>query len=465
MNKHVFTMAGVLCLATVSADAARRYPNIILINADDLGYGDVACYGQKLIKTPHIDQLAREGTRFTDCYVGSPVCGPSRTTMLTGKHAGHAWRRHNRPAAKESAFPPGKHPNNLPASEITMATMLRKAGYVTGGIGKWGLGEIDEEGGAHHHGFDFYYGFYNHTAAHSYYPPSIDINGKAVPILGNQNGKRRVYIHDRFEEETLRFILENKEQPFFLYLPYTLPHSKYEGPGMEPYADRDWPEKYRHYAAMITRLDDSVGNIMNLLKELELDHETLVLFTSDNGPSDQNIVDHFKAAGPLRGYKRSLYEGGIRVPMIVRWPGKVPAARESDFVWYQVDLMKTFAELTDAELPPNVDGISVLPTLLGRPQVEEKFHYWEFYFPFQQAVRMDQWKGIRFGTEEPLKLYNLSRDVAESNDVAAQHPEIVEMIKKHMKEARHDTPFYNTSPRRQTERGNRVNRKPKSPRG
>ena len=413
-------------------------PNIIFILADDLGYGDVGCYGQKVIQTPHIDQIAAEGMRFTDHYAGSTVCAPSRCCLMTGLHTGHALVRGNA---------------NVPLrpSDVTVAELLKSAGYATGIIGKWGLGEAGSTGIPNRQGFDYWFGYLNQKHAHNYYPTFLWRNQEKVPLdnevqdvnpPGGVATKRVQYSHDLFAEEALAFVERNKSNPFFLYLTFTIPHANNEAkdkgmevPSLEPYEGRDWPEPQKGHAAMITRMDRDIGRLMAQLKELGLDGKTLVMFASDNGPHKEGGGDpeFFNSSGPLRGYKRAVYEGGIRVPLIARWPGHVLA------FW---DFLPTCCELAGVQPPEGIDGISIVPTLLGggRKQTEHEYLYWEFHEQGKkQAVRMGDWKGVRLDVAKnpdgPIELYNLKDDIGEAKNVAARRPEIVAKIEEYMKAA------------------------------
>jgi len=408
----------------------RRRPNIIFIIADDLGYGDLGSYGQQLIQTPHLDAMAAEGMRFTQCYAGSTVCMPSRATLMTGLHTGHARIRANRSVkAKRVALRP---------QDLTVAELLKSAGYTTGGFGKWGLGGVRSEGPPHKKGFDEWFGYLSQSNAHEYYPEFLWRNGEQVWIEENFDGKKEVYSHDLITSEALSFIQAHQEDRFFLYLPYTIPHPRLEPPSDEPYADKPWPQEEKSRSAMITRMDRDVGRILSLLKELRLDKDTIVFFTSDNGParSDTEIgAALFRRFGPLSGSKGKLYEGGIRVPMLVWWPGVIEPGTVSEHVWAFWDFMLTAADLAETELPEDVetDGISVLPTLLGETQQEHEYLYWEYFNglatgDFLQAVRMGDWKGVRNAADADIELYDLRDDISEEHDLAAEHPEIVAEI-------------------------------------
>ena len=440
MNRRRFLQvagmgAAAAAMGSICKAARMRKPNIIYVMVDDMGIGDLGCYGQKKIKTPNIDRLGREGMRFTNHYAGSPICGPTRCSLMTGLHTGHCTRRGNQTKAGSLKLLP------LRKEDYTVASMLKKAGYVTGGIGKWGLGNPGTTGVPEKHGFDYFYGYYDQVHAHSYYTDYLILNGKEVPIAENKGGKRKVYAHDLFAEATFDFIRRHKDEPFFLYLPFTIPHGKYEVPDDGPYSDEDWPQQAKNYAAMITRMDGDIGRMMKLLKEVGIDDDTIVFFTSDNGPNPP-FIKAFGSHGGFRGRKGRLYEGGIRMPMIVRQPGRIAAGTVSDYPWVFYDLMATAAELAGIDPPGKTDGISVVPTLSGKKQKVRDFFYWEFYSPFHQAVRMGKWKGIRFGTKEPMELYDLSVDEFETKDIAADHQDIVKKIGSIMEREHVDTPYW-----------------------
>lgn len=394
-------------------------PNIIFILADDLGYGDVGCYGQKDILTPNLDRMAAEGVRFTQCYSGSTVCAPSRCSLMTGYHTGHALIRGNKGLA-------------LRHQDTTVAEMLKKGGYSTALIGKWGLGNADTDGAPCKKGFDYFFGYMNQTLAHNYYPHTLWRNDKQVEL------KPGTYSHDLFTQEALQWVRQQKDKPFFLYLAYTIPHANNEktcetGNGMEvpsdkPYSTRPWPQPERNKAAMITRMDSDIGRLQKLLKDQGIDKNTIVFFASDNGPHREGGGDpeFFHSSGPLRGMKRDQYEGGIRVPMIVRWPGKIAPGRTSDQMWAFWDFFPTAADLAGQKAPKGLDGISMVPAILGKPQKQPPYLYWEFHERgFQQAARKGNWKAVRLGPDKPVELYDLGNDVSESRNIASEHPDIV----------------------------------------
>ena len=415
----------------------QSYPNIVFILADDLGYGDLGCYGQKKIRTPNIDRLAAEGMRFTQAYAGNTVCAPSRAALMTGLHMGHARIRGNAKVPLE----PG---------DVTVAEVLKAAGYSTGAIVKWGLGNEGTTGHPNRQGFDEWFGYLDQTHAHNYYPEYLWRNERQWQLRGNANGQKGEYSPDRFTSAALNFLRINQQRPFFLYLAYTLPLANNElgsktGNGMEiptdkPYSNENWPQVEKNKAAMITRLDDDVGKILDKLKELKLEGNTIVFFSSDNGPHKEGGVDpkFFQSSGPFRGIKRDLYEGGIRVPFIVRWPGKVKAGSTNDAVVTFWDFLPTAAELGRSSPPKGIDGISFVPALLGLKQTNHhEFLYWEFHEGgSKQAVRTGDWKAIRLAPGKPLELYNLKSDVGEKQNVAGEHPDVVERIETYLKTAR-----------------------------
>ena len=442
-------------LPLISAPAQRspvhgaQKPNIIFILADDLGYADLGCYGQTKIKTPNLDKLAAEGIRFTDFYAGSTVCAPSRCTLMTGLHTGHCSIRGN---SKDALRP----------EDLTVAELLKKAGYHTGLIGKWGLGNEGSSGVPNKKGFDEFVGYLDQTHAHDYYPtrlwrvdPRTQFEGWAE-FPENEGGKQRLYSHDLFAGAAMKYVALNKPealnhfQPFFLYLAFTIPHANNEegarsGNGMqvlsdEPYSSEPWRQVEKNKAAMITLMDQDIGRLMSKLKQLELDNNTLVFFSSDNGPHQEGGVDpkFFQSAGPLRGHKRDLYEGGIRVPFIARWPGKIKPGQVSDLPAAFWDFLPTAAEIADAKPPDKVDGISLVPTLLGQTQTNlHTFLYWEFHERgFQQAARMENWKAVRSQAGQSLELYDLKSDIGEKQDVASKQPDVIGKFEDYFKSAR-----------------------------
>lgn len=452
---------------------AQQKPNIIYIYADDLGYGELGCYGQRKINTPNLDKIAREGIRFTQHYTSAPVCAPARCMLMTGKHSGHSYIRGNYELGEFGDDQEGGQ-MPLPAETFTIAKLMRQAGYVTGAIGKWGLGMNATTGEPNKQGFDYFYGYLDQKQAHNYYPTHLWENGKwdslnnpfirvhhpltkDAPNTAFNYFKGKDYSLTKMAEKTLAFIRQNKDKPFFLYLPYTGPHVSLQAPdeAVKEYIGKFEEKPYRGergyastlyplstYAAMITYMDKQVGRIMALLKELGLDSNTMVLFSSDNGATF-NVggadTDFFNSLAGLRGKKQDLYEGGIREPLIARWPKKIAAGKVSDHLSVQFDLMATLSEITGAKALPN-DGISFLPTLLGREKDQKKHAFLYFEFPEktgQVAVRIGNWKGVKSNMRRdrnaPWELYNLAIDVNETTDVAVGHPELVNQMETIMK--------------------------------
>ncbi len=447
-------------------------PNVIFIMADDLGYGDLGCYGQQVIKTPRLDQMANEGMRFTQFYAGCPVCAPSRSVLMTGLHTGHTHVRGN--AGGEDT-----RIQSLRDEDVTVAEILKPLGYRTALIGKWGLGEVDQPGFPLRQGFDYFYGYLSQVHAHNYYPEFLYRNdtqvklrnevqlpeGKQPGFLSGYATKRVDYSHDLIAGEALQFVRENATAHFFLYLALTIPHANNEGARMSGngaevptygiYASEDWPDQDKGQAAMISRMDGDIGRLLDLLRELSIDEHTIVFFTSDNGPHDESNhnLERFKPSGPLRGIKRALTEGGVRVPMLARCPGRIQAGSVSEHIGYFADILPTLAELTGAKLETPTDGISIVPTLLNSgTQPQHEYLYWEFYEQgSRQSVRFGDWVAIR----QPMltgnvTLYNLAVDVSEKQDVAGEHPDVVAKAVGFLDEAHvhHDnwTPRGNPSP-------------------
>ncbi len=445
------------CGSSESSEEPARRPNIVFIMADDLGYGDLGCYGQKQISTPNIDRLASTGLKFTNAYAGCTVCAPSRSVLMTGYHMGHTSVRSN----------PGGVP--LLPSDVTVAEILKSAGYATGIFGKWGLGDIGTEGHPNKQGLDEFCGYLHQVHAHYYYPEFIYRNSEELPLEGNADGGRETYAPDVITEHAVQFVRDHKDEPFFLYVPSVIPHlellvpedsmAEYRGkfpedkPYRQPrnhYADQDEPRTA--YAGMVTRLDRDVGRIMATIAELGLENETIVFFTSDNGAATPLWEDdYFGSTGGLRGHKQNFYEGGIRTPFIARWPDKVRRG-VSDHITAFYDFLPTAAELAGAEIPEGIDGISIVPTLLGadaagHEQATHEFLYWELpRYDSQtatfrdevpmQAVRMGDWKGVRPEPDGELELYNLAQDPAEANNVAAEHPDVMAKIEAYLQTAR-----------------------------
>ncbi|MBN1910143.1 MAG: arylsulfatase [Pirellulales bacterium] len=471
-TRVVFVLSAFFALSSgllFAQEAETRKPNIVFILADDLGYRELGCFGQEKIRTPRLDRLAAEGMRLTQHYSGNAVCAPSRCVLLTGKHPGHAFIRNNK-----SHKPTGQYP--IPDDEVTLAELLRKQGYATGGFGKWGLGTTGNSGDPLKQGFDRFFGYHCQSHAHSYYPGYLNDDDKRLklnnhpPISGHANMPKEAdvtdprtydrfkgtdYAPDRINEQALAFIRANRDRPFFLYYPTIIPHVALHVPDadLKPYLDLGWrdpPFTKRKgggytphftpraaYAAMITRMDTYVGKILDLIDELGLADNTIVVFTSDNGTTHlKREVDYtfFKSVGELRGLKGQLYEGGVRVPAIVRWPGHVPADTTSDRVTGFEDWLPTLLALIgDAKATPaDTDGIDFTPTLLGQKQKARPLLYREFAgYGGQQSIRVDDWKAIRTGLRKgktKLALYNLFDDPGEKHDLAAEHPDVVNRL-------------------------------------
>jgi len=459
-------MAGISILGTRCKKVLNtRRPNIIYILADDLGYGDLGCYGQKKIKTPNLDQMANEGIRFTSHYSGSTVCAPSRSCLMTGQHTGHTPIRGNKECKPEGQYP-------LRADALTVAEVLKKAGYTTGAFGKWGLGFVGTEGDPNNQGFDEFFGYNCQRVAHRYYPEYLWHNDQKVKLPGNDWTNKVTYAPDVIQEKAVEFIQKNHNKPFFCYIPHTIPHAeilaprddifknyqgKFEekpfvsdlkgaeyGKDLEIRLYASQPEPHATFAAMVTRLDKYVGEIIQKVKELGIEENTLIIFSSDNGPNKAGGADpeFFNSSGGLRGLKRDLYEGGIRVPMIAWWPGKIKPDSETDHISAFWDVMPTVAEIAQTQVTSKIDGISFLPTLLGKTaeQKQHEYLYWEFYEQRgKQAVRMGSWKGVRLNMinnpDAPVELYNLDNDPEEKINIADQYPEIVQKIKVIMRRA------------------------------
>lgn len=472
MIRRLSIVLSAFCIfssASLIAQLKSGAPNVIYIYADDLGYGELGSYGQKKIKTPHLDRMAREGMRFTQHYSSTPVCAPARCMLLTGLHAGKSYIRGNYELGGfTDETEGGQMP--LPAGTRTVAHLFKEAGYVTGAIGKWGLGMHFTSGNPNRQGFDYFYGYLDQKQAHNFYPTHLWENGKRdtlnnrfiyvhKPLPQGENDpaafnayKGNDYSIDRMVDKTMRFIAENKSKPFFLYLPFTGPHASLQAPdtavlecagkfndkpyrGERGYAPTLYPRAT--YAAMITYMDKQIGKIMDTIKALGLDGNTLIMFSSDNGATfDVGGVDteFFNSVGGLRGRKQDLYEGGIRIPFIARWTGKIPAGKTTDLVSVQYDFFATMAELIGIPAK-NTDGTSFLPTLLGNKTSQAKREFLYFEFPEksgQVAIRIGDYKGVKSNMKKhpgsPWELYNLTTDVKETRDIAKDHPELIQQF-------------------------------------
>lgn len=447
--------------------AQAEKPNIIYILADDLGYGDLSSLGQKHFKTPNIDKLKAGGKFFSNHYSGSTVCAPSRSALMTGQHTGNTYVRGNREIKPEGQTP-------IPAGEVLLPEMLKDAGYVSGAFGKWGLGFPGSEGDPLNQGFDVFYGYNCQRLGHHYYPYHLWDNDKKVMLEENAGTAAGVYAPELIHDRTLKFIEDNKEKPFFLYVASIIPHADLAAPEVymekfrgkfkevKPYKGVDSGTRFRQgpyesqkepraaFAAMVTLLDDQVGEIVAKCEELGIADKTLIIFTSDNGAHQEGGADpkFFNSAGPYRGHKRDLYEGGIHVPMIAYWPGKIAAGSESDHISAFWDMVPTFTELAEVPAPEDTDGVSMVPTLLGKgEQVEHPYLYWEFHERGGRiAVRMGKWKGVRYNVlSKPnamMELYDLLVDPGETKNLAKENPEVVERILKIMKSARTDSDLF-----------------------
>ena len=467
----VLTMA---CISCSKKGTTKRLesPNVIYILVDDLGYGDLSFYGQDVLSTPAIDKMAREGMHFTNMYTGSTVCAPSRASLMTGKHTGHTSVRGNLPEQL------------LRDDELTLAKVFKSAGYKTGAIGKWGIGHPPPPGDPYKKGFDYFYGYLNMWHAHNFYPEFLYENGQKVQLknkLALVDGKnpwndkpegtgvaeiKAEYVHDLFDEKALAFIERNKDTKFFLYLAYNVPHANneagsYSGDGMEvpdyyEFADKDWPQPEKGFASMIRNIDRSVEMILNKISELELDDNTMVIFCSDNGPHQEgnHNMEFFNSNGDYRGMKRDFYDGGIKTPFIVRWPGIVTKNSSTDQVLAFWDMLPTFADLVGAVKPSGTDGISFLPLLTGKEQEEQHdYLYWEFFeLGGKQAILKDNWKAVKLNVRGPaegveFELYNLETDPSEMKNVADSYPDKIDEFEELFKSVRKEfevVPLFST---------------------
>lgn len=462
----------ITILAAVHGQAARK-PNIVFVLADDLGYGDIGRFGQRHIKTPNLDRMAKEGMTLTSFYAGSTVCAPSRSVLMTGQHTGRTWVRGN--AGRDN-----RDPQTLRPEDITVAEVLKGAGYATALCGKWGLGELGSTGHPNVQGFDYFYGYLNQRHAHNFYPTFLVKNHYTVKLrnvphpdwvkLAKEKGypddgagfaiKKVDYAHDLIVNEALQWIDRQKDQPFFLYLALNVPHANNEagrslGDGQEVpdygiYQNKNWPNPDKGQAAMITRMDRDMGRLMKKLRERGIAKDTLILFTSDNGHHKEggNNPDFFDANGPLRGMKRDLTEGGIRVPTLAWWPGKIAPDSISHHAAYFGDFMATAAELAGAKAPSNTQSISFVPALLGKKQKKHDYLYWEFYERAgKQAVRFGNWKAIRAPMHHgEVQLYDLSNDLGELFDISAKNPDLVARAKRYLDEAHVPNPNWVNRP-------------------
>jgi len=434
-------MIRILALSLFAAASAFAKPNIVFILCDDLAQGDLGCYGQKIIQTPNLDRMAKEGTRYMQGYSGTTVCAPSRSVLMTGLHTGHCPIRANREVQPEGQKP-------LPEGTITVARILKDAGYATAACGKWGMGMFDTTGSPLKLGFDHFYGYNCQRHAHSYFPAYLYNDDKRFDLPGNDGkGIGKTYAQELISGEALRWVRDHHAAPFFLYYAITLPHGRHEIDKLGSYADKDWTPTQKAYAAQVTRLDSDVGRLLDLLRELKIDQNTLVMIAGDNGSSfdpKSEVGSLFnQASNGLRGYKRGLYEGALRQAALAWWPGKVPAGRVSDEPWAFWDFLPTAAELAGAKIPTecHTDGLSLVNYLQGGHAPSRDHFYWELHEGTSlQAVRFGNWKAVRNGPQKPIELYNLENDAAEQNDLAKQKPDLVAKAEALMKSSRTDHP-------------------------
>jgi arylsulfatase A len=431
-----------LLFASAICRSAER-PNIIYILSDDLAQGDLGCYGQKLIKTPNLDRMAKEGVRFTQAYCGTSVCAPSRTSLMTGLHSGHSPVRANwEIAAGEGQLP-------LPENTVTVASILRDSGYKTACVGKWGMGMFNTTGSPLKRGFEHFFGYNCQRHAHSYFPEYLYRDAERIDLPGNDGkGVGKTFAQELIQSDAEKWIRANHQQPFFLFYAITLPHGRHEIDDLGEYAKTDWTPQQKAYAAQVTRLDSDVGRLLALLKELGIDNNTLVMVSGDNGSSfnaQSEIGKRFDQSmgGKLRGFKRTMYEGGLRQAALARWPGVIPADRVRDEPWAFWDFLPTAAELAGAKLPAGFepDGQSLTKFLQGGPAPQRDHFYWELHeAAFIQAVRFGDWKAVRNGPGKPIELYDLKTDTGEEHDVAAEHAELVAKAETLLKSAHRDDP-------------------------
>ncbi len=462
INKSIITIAALTGIVGCNqVEEAPIKPNIIYIMADDMGYNDLGSYGSELIKTPVLDEMAENGMRFTQHYAGTSVCAPSRSVLMTGLHSGNTPVRGNRQVSPSGQMP-------LPENTVTIASLLKEQGYTTGMIGKWGLGVTGTTGEPDKHGFDHYFGYLDQVLAHNHTPEFLIRNGEKVLLdnvvkyrdstewhkgLGSYPLEMNEFSQYLFTKEALEFVENNQNDPFFLYYPVIIPHDNGEAlpgkrysevPSFGIYENMDWTEEEKGYAAMITYLDEEIGKLLDKLEELDLDENTLVIFTSDNG--GQSPGRFFDISNyPYRGIKRQLYEGGIRVPMIARWTGTIEAGTVSDHLSAFWDVMPTLCEISGVPIPENTDGISFLPELTGKEQTQHDYLYWEFHEQNKkQAVRKGPWKAVRNNVAQnpfgPVELYNLETDPSENTDISFVHSEIAEELTELMDNTRTDDP-------------------------
>ena len=429
----------ILLFSFAGFAGARELPNLIFVLSDDIAQGDLGVYGQKLIQTPTLDRLCREGTRYLSAYTGTSVCAPARSSFFTGLHMGHCPTRANR-----ELKPEGQRP--LPEGTVTVAKILKAAGYKTATMGKWGMGMFDTSGSPFKNGIDHFYGYNCQRHAHSYFPTYLYNDDKRFEIPENANKQKAVYAQELIQQDVLRWIDENSDGPFFLFYAITLPHGKFEIDDQGIYKNKPWTEQEKNYAAMVTRIDSDMGDLVALLKKKGIANNTLIIFSGDNGSSfnpKTPIGKRFNQTmdGKLRGYKRGMYEGALRQAAFAWWPGTVPAGRVTDEPWAFWDLLPTFAELAQTELPEGYrpDGFSLVDFLKGGPAPKRDYFYWELHEHSggpMQAIRWGDWKAVRPVASGPVELYDLSKDLGETSDLASRHPDLVTKAVRMMNSAR-----------------------------
>lgn len=439
-----------LCIALLSSigtvRAESRKPNLIFILSDDVAMGDLGVYGQKLIQTPNLDQLCREGTRYTSAYTGTSVCAPARSSFFTGLHMGHC------PTRANHEISPGEGQLPLPENTVTIGKILKSAGYQTATIGKWGMGMFDTTGSPFKNGIDRFYGYNCQRHAHSYFPTYLYDNDKRIEIPENKNAQKQVYAQNLIQKNVLEWVDQQSDKPFFLFYAVTLPHGKFEIDSQGIYADKPWSDTEKNYAAMVSRLDSDIGELVKLLKEKNIADNTLIVFAGDNGSSfepNSEIGKRFNQAmdGKLRGFKRGMYEGALRQASFAWWPGTVAAGRVSDEPWAFWDLLPTFAELADAKIPEGFqpDGKSLVEFLKGGPAPKRDYFYWELHegrASSNQAIRWENWKAVRPAPGKPIELYDLSNDLGEKTDLASKNSELVKKAEEMMHQARTPHPMW-----------------------
>jgi arylsulfatase A-like enzyme len=456
MNRIIKNISAVFSTLLITVQVfAQQPPNIVFILADDLGYGDIGVQGQTKIKTPNIDALAREGARFTDFHAGAPVCSPSRSVLITGLHTGHTTVRGN--ATKQGGIAGNKgkstvYRTNLAKDDFTVGNLMQQSGYTTALMGKWHLDGYDTLATPIHRGFDTFSGWlisYTGTYANGYWPAQRYTDGKLLEVSRNAGGKKGYYTDDICTDESIAFLSKQKNatKPFLLMINYNSPHSPLDATDSTVYKNENWPEDMKIYGAMVHHLDENVGKIKQYLIDSGLSKNTIVFFCSDNGPRSEPspqqtaVAEFFDSNGELRGYKRDLYEGGIRVPMLVWAPGLIKAGTVSKEPGYFADLMPTFADIAKSKVKYETDGISVLPFAKGKKLDKPRFLYWEFFEKgFEQSVRYGKWKAVK--AKGKTELYDIEKDVSETKDVAVQNPDVLKTIENYLSTARTESPFW-----------------------